>query len=89
MVRAVFAVLALAEVAACTPVPPAPDSPDQCGAAGYSGLIGQPAPAVKAMTFPEGTRIIGPEDAVTDDFRPGRLNIEYGRAGLVEKISCY
>ncbi|MFD2814149.1 hypothetical protein ACFSYD_05895 [Paracoccus aerius] len=41
------------------------------------------------MTFPIGTRQIGPDDAVTSDFRPERLNIEYGRTGLIEKVSCY
>ena len=34
-------------------------------------------------------RQIGPDDAVTSDFRPDRLNIEYGRAGRIERVSCY
>ncbi|TJZ92674.1 hypothetical protein FA743_07360 [Paracoccus gahaiensis] len=80
-------------LAACEPVPappaaPAP-APDTCGAEGYQGLIGQPRAALAAMTFPIGTRLIGPEDMVTADFRPERLNIEYGLSGRIDKVSCY
>ncbi|MDB6176725.1 I78 family peptidase inhibitor [Paracoccus sp. Z330] len=62
---------------------------DQCGADGYQGLIGHPRDVLDKMTFPIGTRQIGPNDAVTSDFRPDRLNIEYGQTGRIEKISCY
>lgn len=84
--------MSLILLAACEPVtppagPPAPS--DECGASGYQGLIGQPVAALRSMKFPLGTRTIGPDDAVTADYRPDRLNIEHGRGGLVEKISCY
>ena len=49
------------------------------------------ASALSAMNFPLGTRVIGPEDdAVAADFRPDRLNIEYGgdRADRAS-VSCY
>ncbi|MDP5307154.1 I78 family peptidase inhibitor [Paracoccus spongiarum] len=85
--------VAVAGLAACEPVPPPAVIPDEaadaCGAAGYKGLIGQPREVLAQMTFPIGTRMIGPEDAVTADFRPDRLNIEYGRSGRIEKVSCY
>lgn len=87
-----FGLVALVGLAACEPVPPAvtPDAPaDECGANGYQGLIGQPRDVLAQMTFPIGTRTMGPEDAVTADFRPDRLNIEYGRTGRIEKVSCY
>ncbi|MFN3525881.1 MAG: I78 family peptidase inhibitor [Paracoccus sp. (in: a-proteobacteria)] len=82
---------AVALLAACEPIPaPAPDAPaDECGAQGYQGLIGQPRETLSRMTFPVNTRIIGPEDAVTSDFRTDRLNIEYGLNGRIDKISCY
>ena len=51
--------------------------------------LGQPVTVLGAMTFPIGTRQIGPDDAVTSDFRPERLNIEYGRTGRIEKVGCY
>ena len=87
-----LALTAAALLAACEPVPvePAPDTPpDDCRASAYQGLVGQPASVVAAMTFPIGTRQIGPDDPVTSDFRPERLNIEYGRTGLIERVSCY
>ena len=89
-----FAALAGLTLAACEPVTddgsqPVLDLPQECGAAGYQGLVGQPKAALDSMKFPLGTRVIGPEDAVTADYRPDRLNIEYSRAGLIEKVSCY
>ncbi|MDO5704144.1 MAG: I78 family peptidase inhibitor [Paracoccus sp. (in: a-proteobacteria)] len=62
---------------------------DACGASGYQGLIGQPRSVLDSMRFPLGTRTIGPSDAITADYRPDRLNIEYGAGGLIEKIACY
>ena len=80
-------------LAACEPIPQAPAQPepvaDECGAAGYQGLIGQRREVLGQMTFPMNTRVIGPDDAVTADFRPERLNIEYSRNGRIEKVSCY
>lgn len=88
-----MALLALGALAACEQPAPAqvvPDTPaDQCGAEGYKGLIGQPREVLDKMTFPIGTRLIGPTDAVTSDFRPNRLNIEYGESGRIDKVSCY
>lgn len=91
--RALAAILAAATaLSACEPMPaePRPDpNPDACRAAGHQGLVGQPVAVLAAMTFPIGTRQIGPDDAVTSDYRPERLNIEYGRTGRIEKVSCF
>ncbi|MDO5647679.1 I78 family peptidase inhibitor [Paracoccus sp. (in: a-proteobacteria)] len=78
-------------LAACDPVTTAPAEPDlkTCGADGLQGLVGQPREAVARMSFPIGTRLIGPDDAVTSDFRPDRLNIETGRSGRIERVGCY
>lgn len=91
-----LAVAAVMALAACEPLPPAPgpgpippQPSDECGASGYQGLIGQPREVLTSMRFPLGTRVIGPDDAVTADYREGRLNIEYGRGGLIEKVSCF
>ena len=83
---------AMAVLAACEPMPVEPQPiapPDDCRASAYQGLVGQPVAVLGAMTFPIGTRQIGPNDAVTSDFRPDRLNIEYGPAGRIEKVGCY
>ena len=80
-------------LAGCEPVPPATTTPDQpsdeCRASAYQGLVGQPHAVTAQMTFPVGTRVIGPDEAVTADFRPDRLNIEYGRSGRIDKVSCF
>ncbi|MGP9803812.1 I78 family peptidase inhibitor [Paracoccus sp. NSM] len=84
------ALASAALLAACEPLPVTePPAADQCGAEGYQGLVGQPRSVLAQMTFPIGTRTIGPDDAVTADFRPDRLNIEYGRNDRIEKVSCY
>ncbi|MTE02012.1 hypothetical protein GIY56_17120 [Paracoccus sp. YIM 132242] len=83
---------AAALLSACEPMPvepPPAQVPDDCRASAYQGLVGQPVSVLAAMTFPIGTRRIGPNDPVTSDFRPERLNIEYGQAGRIEKVSCY
>lgn len=88
----VLGLTAAAALAACEPIPAEPlpvEVPDDCRASAYQGLVGQPISVLAAMTFPIGTRQIGPDDSVTADFRPDRLNIEYGRTGRIEKISCF
>lgn len=69
--------------------PPQPPVSPGCTAASLQGLIGQPSEVAERMSLPPGSRIIGPNQPVTMDFRPDRLNIETGRTGLIEKISCY
>ncbi len=77
-------------LAACVPEAPRPDTPDAaCQAPGYQGLVGQPRAVLAAMLFPAGTRIIGPNDAVTADFRADRLNIEVGANDRIAKVACY
>lgn len=63
--------------------------PDRCGAAGLQGLVGQPAAVTRQMVLPAGTRVIGPDQAITSDYRPGRLNIETGRDGRIARVGCY
>lgn len=87
-----LALTGTAILAACDPVPvtPKPDEAgDACRASAYQGLIGQPRAVLDQMSFPIGTRQIGPDDAVTADFQAKRLNIEYGASGRIEKVSCY
>ncbi|MRX49694.1 hypothetical protein GI374_04370 [Paracoccus sp. S-4012] len=83
-----LALAACVEVVEPPPAEPLPDI-DACRATQYQGLIGQPRSILAAMTFPAGTRIIGPGDAVTMDFRVDRLNIEVGTNGRIDKIACY
>lgn len=87
-----LAIAALLPLAACVaqPVPapePLPDS-SVCGAAGLQTLVGQPRSVLAAMTFPAPMRVIGPGMAVTMDFNPDRLNVEYDRTETITRVFC-
>ena len=62
---------------------------DGCGASAHQRLVGQPEAVLAKMSFPEGTRILRPNQAVTADYSVGRLNIEIGTSGRIDKVSCY
>lgn len=78
-------------LAACAlDAPAVPDEPDDaCNASSYQGLVGQPAAVLSQMQFPIGSRVIGPNDAVTADFMASRLNVEIGENDRIARISCY
>ena len=86
-----FAPLCVLGACAEAPAPaPAPDSQsDQCQATSFRGLTGQPRSVLGKMTLPAGTRVIGPLDPVTMDYRANRLNFEIGQDGKIAKIACY
>lgn len=87
--RLLLAIAGLPLLAACQPAPETPDQPDLCGASGFQGLMGQNRTALDQLTLPQGTRVVGPDDMVTADYRTDRLNIEYDRKGVIHKIGCY
>ncbi|RNF33608.1 I78 family peptidase inhibitor [Paracoccus methylarcula] len=80
-------------LAACEPAAestaPALDLPQNCGAEELQNLVGQPKSVLDSRDFPTGTRIIGPGDPVTADYRADRLNIEINSNDRIEKIGCY
>lgn len=88
-------VLPVLALAACAPLPPPPGAlpaepdPDACKASTYQGLVGQRRSVLDTMMLPAGTRVIGPGDPVTMDFRAERLNVEIGEGGRIERIACY
>jgi hypothetical protein len=63
------------------------DETDPCGAQGHTALLGS---NIAAVTLPAdlNDRVIGPNDAVTADFSPQRLNIETDADGLIIGLSC-
>ncbi len=67
---------------------PAGTSADLCGASGLQGLVGKPRSVLKTMEFGTETRIVGPDDAVTMDFRPERLSIVYGADRKIVTVAC-
>lgn len=79
--------LALAPlVAGCV----AAQEPDRnvCGTAGMQDLIGQDKSVLAAMALPQGTRIITPGMAVTEDYSASRLNIELDARGRITGLWC-
>lgn len=66
----------------------AQEAEDTCGAAGLQGLVGQTGAIVEMLYFPDRIiRVHGPEDAVTLDYRPERLNILVDE-GVIDTIRC-
>ena len=59
-----------------------------CGADELQELVGQSPEMMGMMDIPMDARMIGPDTAVTRDFRPDRLNISYGEDGLVTRVWC-
>lgn len=92
---ALFGALALA--AACSAPLPAPGpapartalpGPDTCGRAPHVGLVGQDATALERVLIMRPVRVIRPGMAVTEEFRPDRINFEIDRAGRIAVIRC-
>ena len=66
------------------------DAPDQnaCGAAGMQSLVGQGRDVLAAMTLPQGTRVIEPGMAITEDYRADRLNLDVDAGGRITRVWC-
>ncbi len=60
--------------------------PDTCNAAAHQGLVGRGAAA--ALALPEPKRVYGPNDAVTTDFDPARLNVQLDGIDNIVAITC-
>ncbi len=91
--RLLAALFALGLLSACVPAPQPrligpPAVAGTCGALAMQSLVGQPARVLAAMTFPAGTRILRPGDAVTEDYGPSRLNIEIDLHEIISGVHC-
>ncbi len=67
--------------------PPMTD-PDTCGQQEFAGFLGQPRVTLEGVTFPGPARIIGPNDIVTQDFVPERINFLINQRDEVDDITC-
>lgn len=59
-----------------------------CGAKALQDLIGQPRSVLDVMRFSQPLRVIEPGMAVTEDYNPGRLNIELDDVGQIIRVAC-
>ena len=73
-------------LSACQPV--VEPSEASCGAARLGGWAGQPVAALDEQYLPQTVRLIRPGDAVTEDFKPGRLNVILDASDLVVAFHC-
>ncbi|KJZ18700.1 I78 family peptidase inhibitor [Loktanella sp. S4079] len=77
-------------LAACAPA--APTLPtvteDSCNANTYSDLIGQDATALEKVLILGMVRVIRPDDMVTMDFRPERINFRIDDSEKISAIRC-
>lgn len=82
------ACLALAACQADT-VTPTPDPiAASCGADALQGLVGGPLAAFTPPPQAGAVRVIGPDMAVTMDFRQDRLNVEHTQGQIILRIFC-
>jgi len=85
--------LALLALIGCTtlepelPSLPAPDA-DSCNVRQYASLIGQDATALEKVLILGQVRLIRPGTAVTQDYRPERVNFYITADDLVGRIAC-
>ncbi len=75
-------------LAACSSAETVDPAADACGAEALANLVGQDMSALSAMTFPDTTRFIGPNDAITMDFSPTRLNFDLDEDGVILRVWC-
>ena len=76
------------------PAPGGEPGTTPCDTEAVQSLIGtQGSEAVYAKAMQDAGakahRALGPDDMATMDFRPDRLNIEYGVNGRITKVSCF
>lgn len=98
-VATALAGLAAFAVAGCTKSetpatsPPASNAADECGAQTLQNYLGMVAAGPVGARLREAAgdkriRFIGPDDAVTMDYRPDRLNVETNATGKIVRIRC-
>lgn len=91
--RLALSLALLGLLAGCTQPPTAPATrpapSDACRASQYARLMGKDRALLDRMTLPDGARVIGPEMAVTADYRPDRLNVEYDENDMIVRVSCF
>lgn len=78
----------LLSLAACQSAVPFEPVSDPCNSLQYLSKVGIKEADITASMFPEGTRIIRPGMAVTQDYRGERLNVHINEKGRIDRIAC-
>jgi hypothetical protein len=77
-----------AGLAACQETPVADAPSNSCGAEEMSHLMGLQRAQLETIAFSQPHRILGPDDAMTMDFRGDRVNFALDESGTVTRIFC-
>lgn len=95
---AMSAIGASLALAGCAAIADEPGETDECGAGALQGRIGEPVTGTNSDGFqisdepipvPQGgIRVVGPNDAMTMDFRLDRLTIETDEDGNLVTARC-
>ena len=92
LARGLVAASVLAGVSACVPIlgelPADGDLAEECGAAGYRDLIGRERSVAEDLMTVQPKRVYGPDEAVTMDYQPDRLNCVIGADGAIAEVRC-
>ncbi|MBD3679789.1 MAG: hypothetical protein HUJ27_15490 [Rhodobacteraceae bacterium] len=86
--RFLIVLFALSACVAEGPTLPDASIPDPCGARDLQHFVGQPRAQLVNVDFGVPVRFIGPDEAVTMDHNPERLNISYDRSFRVTRLFC-
>ncbi len=52
------------------------------------GLVGQDAAILREVELPATTRVVQPGMALTQDYRPDRLNVSIDDDGKIDRVWC-
>ncbi|MCK0139807.1 I78 family peptidase inhibitor [Aliiroseovarius sp. F47248L] len=83
------ATMALTGCLTTVPLAPEPDTfIPNCGQDRFRGLVGQDAGTLREIDLPSATRVVKPGMALTQDYRPDRLNISIDGDGIIDRVWC-
>lgn len=72
-------------------IPPTPENAPVdlafCKGEPFANSIGQPVSTIQ-FDLPERSRVLGPDDIATQDYRIDRLNVYVNEAGTIERLTC-
>ena len=58
-----------------------------CQGEAFADSIGQPVSTIQAQ-LPERSRVLGPDDIATQDYRIDRLNVYVTGSGIIQRLTC-
>ncbi|WP_281973339.1 I78 family peptidase inhibitor [Ruegeria faecimaris] len=69
------------------PLEPAPVDLAFCKGEPFADAIGKPVSTIQSQ-LPERSRVLGPDDIATQDYRIDRLNVFVDGSGIIQSLTC-